>query len=163
MAQPRRTHLPAIRVAVLTNPKYMQKAPGPGPEPSLCPFAAGKYRCCAESGVVGGLDVHPKRPGGLAPGRLASCVPVAGPSLPGSRAALGVKNQHPLEVGRHAWRGGFDEVQASWESPMASTSQVTVAGKAATNTRPSPCRAMNGRAPLWMSAVFTSGGATDCR
>ncbi len=46
---------------------------------------------------------------------------------------------------------------------MALTSQVTVCGKAITMTSASPCRAMNGRAPLWMSMTFTSLGATVWR
>ncbi len=45
----------------------------------------------------------------------------------------------------------------------ASTSQVTVCGKRITMMRAMPCSTMNGNAPLWMSAVFTSGGATLCR
>lgn len=46
---------------------------------------------------------------------------------------------------------------------MALTSQVTVCGKAITMTSASPCRAMNGKAPLWMSMTFTSLGATVWR
>ncbi len=46
---------------------------------------------------------------------------------------------------------------------IALTSQVTVCGKAITMTSARPCRAMNGRAPLWMSMTFTSLGATVWR
>lgn len=46
---------------------------------------------------------------------------------------------------------------------IALTSQVTVCGKAITMTSASPCRAMNGKAPLWMSMTFTSLGATVWR
>ena len=46
---------------------------------------------------------------------------------------------------------------------IALTSQVTVCGKTITMTRANPCRAMNGKAPLWMSMTFTSLGATVWR
>lgn len=78
---------------------------------------------------------------------------VSNPRVPGHHRSRSSETIH-----RYCCRAKCRQAYA-----IALTSQVTVCGKAITMTSASPCRAMNGKAPLWMSMTFTSLGATVWR
>lgn len=76
--------------------------------------------------------------------------------LVGDHAVLGLE-RHGLREADRAQPRRPTGYPLACDSP---TSHVTVWGNSRTITRAMACMPMNGRAPRWMSSVWTSGGFT---